>query len=249
MTAQKAIDKLPTPELLPCPFCGCKDIDPEGVAYYPQGDKDKGLHHDPACNQCSATTAYPWNTRAATKPAVPQQMIDIVQQLSANVQVLMNVIKDPAGGTEPAKWMVLQVAQDTVDRAKEIIGAQPPSLPCVCCGKPAQTATPDDAEMCHECFGQFNATEYGNLRKRFEELIQRDYPDADLEDALDPCRPLPDSPIARLQAENEVMTEALLYYASPETYEDAFDRILRDGGDKARAALGKHDQTQETRAP
>lgn len=116
------------------------------------------------------------------------------------------------------------------------------SLPCVCCGKPAETSTPDDADMCHECFGRHNAAEYDNLRKRFEELIQRDYPDADIEDALDPCRPLPDSPVARLQAENEVMTEALLYYASPETYEDAFDRFIAGQGwqDIRSAPIGEH---------
>lgn len=128
------------------------------------------------------------------------------------------------------------------------------SLPCVSCGKPADTATPDDADMCWPCFGQFNATEYGNLRKRFEELIQRDYPHADVEEALDPCRPLPTTEetrlmAQRLMAENEILTGALVYYAAETTYEDAFDRILRDHGLKANKALEDIERLQETRAP
>jgi hypothetical protein len=56
-----------TDKLLPCPFCGCTDIDPEGVAFYPDGDASKGVHNAPACTNCSATaghTVEEWNTRA-----------------------------------------------------------------------------------------------------------------------------------------------------------------------------------------
>lgn len=58
--------------------------------------------------------------RAATKPAVPQEVVEVVQQLSANILVLMNVIKNPDGGSEFAKMMILEVAKDTVERAKAL---------------------------------------------------------------------------------------------------------------------------------
>lgn len=45
-------------------------------------------------------------------------------------------------------------------------------LPCVCCGKPSHTATPDDADMCWKCFGEFNATEYDNLKKDCDALVK-----------------------------------------------------------------------------
>lgn len=38
-------------------------------------------------------------------------------------------------------------------------------MPCVGCGKPSDTATPDDADMCYKCFGEFNACEYDSLKK------------------------------------------------------------------------------------
>lgn len=43
--------------LLPCPFCGCADIDPTGWA---STDRE-----GPACNECSASadTVERWNTR------------------------------------------------------------------------------------------------------------------------------------------------------------------------------------------
>jgi len=69
--------KPPVGELLPCPFCGSKDIDPTGCsAFLPEyqvegktwdGDdiQDK-LRHFPACNNCNATTDGDWNTRSGT---------------------------------------------------------------------------------------------------------------------------------------------------------------------------------------
>lgn len=53
--------------LKPCPFCGSDDIEADGVAFYPEGNKENGLHHAPACNNCGATggdTVDQWNTRA-----------------------------------------------------------------------------------------------------------------------------------------------------------------------------------------
>ncbi len=53
-------------KLLPCPFCGSDDIDPEGVFFYDGGDTAKPINA-PACNKCSATsgkTVDDWNNRA-----------------------------------------------------------------------------------------------------------------------------------------------------------------------------------------
>jgi hypothetical protein len=48
--------------------------------------------------------------------------------------------------------------------------AEVDGMPCVSCGKPSQRHTPDDADMCHECFGDFNAAEYDNLKKQADAL-------------------------------------------------------------------------------
>jgi hypothetical protein len=66
------------------------------------------------------------------------------------------------------------------------------AMPCVCCGSPSDTATADDAEMCYPCAVSFQATEYSNLKERFTDLLKRDYPNADIEDAIDDLRPLPE---------------------------------------------------------
>lgn len=60
--------------LLPCPFCGSGDVDPEGVAAFKpehrtsdmtwDDARPEHIEHYPACNVCSATTNGNWNTRA-----------------------------------------------------------------------------------------------------------------------------------------------------------------------------------------
>jgi len=62
-----------TTKLLPCPFCGCEDIDPEGVASfkpeYQLGSNHwnsatpEMIQHRPACTNCSASTGGDWNVR------------------------------------------------------------------------------------------------------------------------------------------------------------------------------------------
>lgn len=66
-------------------------------------------------------------------------------------------------------------------------------LPCVSCGKPSDTCTTDDADMCWPCYGSFQATAFDNLKKKFVTLIRRDYPGVDLEKALDELASLPTS--------------------------------------------------------
>lgn len=41
---------------------------------------------------------------------------------------------------------------------------QEEGMPCVSCGAPSNTSTPDDAEMCWKCFGEFNASAYDELK-------------------------------------------------------------------------------------
>lgn len=74
-------ERLKADELMPCPFCGSKDIDPEGVASIAEehrkevGTWDKAQPHHivnrPACTNCNATTDGDWNTRESL-PASPQ---------------------------------------------------------------------------------------------------------------------------------------------------------------------------------
>lgn len=46
-------------------------------------------------------------------------------------------------------------------------------MPCVSCGKPSHRQTPDDADMCHECFGDFNAIEYDLIKSEKQKLEER----------------------------------------------------------------------------
>lgn len=54
-------------------------------------------------------------------PSVDRDVVDLIQGMSANIQVLMNVIKDPDGGSEMAKMMILMTADNTVSEAKETL--------------------------------------------------------------------------------------------------------------------------------
>jgi hypothetical protein len=69
-------------QLLPCPFCGSTDIEPDGVASIKKDVravvkfwKDALPEHiinRPCCNTCGATTEGDWNTRAARQsPTAP----------------------------------------------------------------------------------------------------------------------------------------------------------------------------------
>lgn len=59
-------------------------------------------------------------------------------------------------------------------------------IPCVCCGEPSDRSTPDDAEMCHECFGDFNATEVDGLKAEIKSLVSALKPFAESFDATKP---------------------------------------------------------------
>lgn len=47
--------------------------------------------------------------------------VDTIVGLTANIQVLCNVIEDPEGGNPLAKMMILRVAKDTVEDANAMI--------------------------------------------------------------------------------------------------------------------------------
>ena len=79
----------PAIPLLPCPFCGCEDIDPEGAVILPQGAID--LISGPACESCSCSVSFTgyamedaarWNNRvlhgvSSIDPSLPRLVRDI----------------------------------------------------------------------------------------------------------------------------------------------------------------------------
>lgn len=50
--------------------------------------------------------------------------VETIDGLSANIEVLLNVINDPTGGSPLAKNMILMIARNTVDDAKNMVRAQ-----------------------------------------------------------------------------------------------------------------------------
>lgn len=73
-------------ELLTCPFCASKNIDPEGwMSCEPDGsDKKTG----PACDDCgaSASSIEQWNTRLAAAPC-PDRHMQIFKLLFENLDL------------------------------------------------------------------------------------------------------------------------------------------------------------------
>ena len=78
-----------TPELLPCPFCGSSEVDPNG--WYRMTDKVFGsgcVEFGPACDECGsiARTVAAWNTRADLADAKDKRMSDnLVEKARHNV--------------------------------------------------------------------------------------------------------------------------------------------------------------------
>lgn len=66
---EKRDAKANEPRLLPCPFCGSRNIDPQGWATLPQYAKTPEERSGPACDNCgaSAATVARWNTRISRK--------------------------------------------------------------------------------------------------------------------------------------------------------------------------------------
>lgn len=69
---------------LPCPFCGSWDIEPDGVSYYKDGKEENGLCHDPACNNCGATSNN-WNVRAYPSEVYWNAFINRVRRMALDI--------------------------------------------------------------------------------------------------------------------------------------------------------------------
>lgn len=79
-----------TTKLLPCPFCGSDDIDPEGwVSMVSAG---------PTCNDCSASaqSIEAWNRRASSAHSS-----DLIRRLRGEYRIPITDGLGPAGGDEP----------------------------------------------------------------------------------------------------------------------------------------------------
>lgn len=84
--------------LLPCPFCGGTNTDPEG---WMQTDINGGVSQGPTCEDCDAAAASvaAWNRRTPQPDALPGDMRErVVAAVAANVHVGdgQTVINGPA---------------------------------------------------------------------------------------------------------------------------------------------------------
>lgn len=70
-------------------------------------------------------------------------------------------------GTPSREWVEENGGDDALMEAVE------DGMPCVSCGKPSHRQTPDDADMCNECFGDFNAIEYDLIKSEKQKLEER----------------------------------------------------------------------------
>lgn len=110
-------------------------------------------------------------TRAASVPS------DKAEALENAVNLCKSIVKgypDPDITHVDFRVQVTKWAQDFLDDdAKKITTPdQSDAMPCVSCGKPSDTSTPDDAEMCWKCFGEFNAAEYDEQYELIDKLVE-----------------------------------------------------------------------------
>lgn len=141
------------------------------------------------CVKCASSTCHHvmqhrQNKRAATAPNCPEipdssdyeEVLADHRRLVRELDVALNGIE---GAAKQASLCDI-VSQVKDKRWKLVSAATAPKncdypddgMPCVCCGKPSHTSTPDDAEMCHKCFGEFNATEHDNLKKYCDAVFE-----------------------------------------------------------------------------
>lgn len=98
-------------------------------------------------------------------------MTDAIQDNEA--LAALELIRDKNGATLGEGYRINKAEHDLLLSALlKSSQVDEDGLPCVSCGKPSQVATPDDADMCHQCFGQFNATEYDNLKAQVDGLVE-----------------------------------------------------------------------------
>jgi uncharacterized CHY-type Zn-finger protein len=72
------------------------------------------------------------------------------------------------GWGDVVDYIASQGYLNTNERVQELEGF----IACVSCGKNSDTSTPDDADMCHKCFGEFNANAYDELQSQLNVTIE-----------------------------------------------------------------------------
>lgn len=94
------------------------DAEVEARVAQAMGNKPKSNAYGEACERVRA---------GKHRPAIPEGMalvpIEKIALLSANIQVLVNVIEDPQGGNPLAKMIILETAKNTVKDADVMIAA------------------------------------------------------------------------------------------------------------------------------
>lgn len=101
--------------MLPCPFCGSFDVDPEGWLGTEEGGKEGEFRRGPECMGCGATTVSveAWNRRpvhSAPFSHLPTDSRTLLGRLSAALAVI-----ESSGGVDGAHhkmWVIDQVVRE-----------------------------------------------------------------------------------------------------------------------------------------
>ena len=84
-------NEIETPELLPCPFCGSSEVNPEG--WYSMTTRVFGpdcVVLGPACDECGsiARTIAAWNTRADLSDGKDKQIEELGTKLAKALRLM-----------------------------------------------------------------------------------------------------------------------------------------------------------------
>lgn len=106
-----------------------------------------------------------------------EKLAAALKEITYHVDMLRHAEQNGEFSGQELKSLLGNVYQSEAEICNEALQAyeaekQSGVIPCVCCGKQSDTATPDDADMCFECFGSFNATNYDNLKKSTDALVK-----------------------------------------------------------------------------
>lgn len=112
-----------------------KDRWGEGIEHHPEseaimefiGELDFKVWGDSFCwkwggdGDNGETLMYQLDAYFENKDKDTAELLEMIRGLSANVQVLMNVIHDPNGGSPLAKSLILATAENTVEKANDLV--------------------------------------------------------------------------------------------------------------------------------